>query len=237
MQKQPDAGERRWFRVQAKKGTVAEVFIYDEIGRGFFGGGIAAEDFVKELKALKLEAGDELVVHINSPGGNVFEGITIHNYLRSVKAKVTVRIDGVAASIASAVAMAGDRVEMPQNAMMFIHNPHMFVIGDARALRKAAEDLDQIRESMASSYLRRLGDKMAREELYALLDAETWLTAEEAVAKGFADVVDEPVRAAALAQFDLARYGYKVPQSIARAKSDMQEEKRRRREQLQLLNI
>lgn len=201
-----------WYRVQAKKGSVAEVFIYDQIGRNFFGEGVAAEDFIKELKALDLKTGDTLNVRINSPGGSVFEGIAIHNYLRTLKAKVVVTVDGVAASIASAIAMAGDSIEMPQNAMMMIHNPMMLSIGNAETMRKAAQDLDQIRDAMAASYLRRI--KAGREELYAMLDAETWLTANEAVAKGFADTVIDPVRAAA--QFDLSKYGYKVPAALAR---------------------
>lgn len=221
-----------WYRVQAKKGKLAEVFIYDEIGRNFFGEGIAAEQFIKDLKALDLQADDELNVRVNSPGGNVFEGIAIHNYLRTLKSQVTVIVDGIAASIASVIAMAGDRIEMPQNAMMFIHNPWMFAIGDAQAMRKAAADLDQIREGMASSYLRRIDKKVDRAELYAMLDAETWLNADEAVAKGFADVVSEPVRAAALGKFDLAKYGFKVPQQIAAARQSRVQQ----REKLRLLN-
>jgi len=203
---------RAWYRVQAKKGAVAEVFIYDQIGRNFFGEGVAAEEFIKELKALGLTAGDTLNVRINSPGGSVFEGIAIHNYLRTLKAKVVVTIDGIAASIASAIAMAGDSIEMPQNAMLMIHNPMMLAIGNAEVMRKAAQDLDQIRDAMATSYLRRI--KPGRDELYAMLDAETWLTADEAVAKGFADTVTDPVRA--VAQFDLSRYGYKLPAALAR---------------------
>jgi ATP-dependent Clp protease protease subunit len=230
-----EAGTRQWFRVQAKQGNTAEIFIYDEIGRGFFGGGVAAEDLVKEIKALKLGADDELKVRINSPGGQFFEGITIHNFLRTLKAKVNVRIDGVAASAASVVAMAGDRVEMPQNAMMFIHNPWMFAAGDARTMRKAADDLDQMAQSAIGTYLRKSGEKLARGELIKMLDAETWLSAEDSVKFGLADVVDEPVRAAALAQFDLSKYGFPVPSAIASAKNAITETKRRQREQLRLL--
>lgn len=218
MRKEVIGSARPWYRVQAKKGKVAEVFIYDEIGRNFFGEGMSAEQFIKDLKALDLQAGDELDVRVNSPGGNVFEGVAIHNYLRTLKSKVVVIVDGIAASIASVIAMAGDRIEMPQNAMMFIHNPWMFALGDAQAMRKAAADLDQVRESMASSYLRRIDKKVDRAALYAMLDAETWLTAEEAVEKGFADAVSEPVRMAALGQFDLSKYGFKVPQQIAAAR-------------------
>lgn len=225
----PDA----WYRVQAKKGTVAEVFIYDQIGQNFFGEGVGAESFIQDLKALNLQSGDELVVRINSPGGNVFEGVAIHNYLRTLKAKVTVVVDGVAASIASVVAMAGDRIEMPQNAMMMIHNPMVLAIGNATELREAADMLDQVRDSMATSYLRRV--KASKEDLYAMLDAETWFTAEQAVAQGFADAVSEPVRAAALVQFDLEKYGFKVPEQIAAAKQDRKEDIRRRKEKLRLL--
>ena len=222
-----------WYRVQAKRGNVAEVFIYDQIGKNWFGEGIGAEDFVRDLKALKLDVGDTLVARINSPGGNVFDGIAIHNYLRTLKAKVHVVVDGVAASIASVIAMAGDRIEMPKNAMMMIHNPMMLAIGNADAMRKAAEDLDQIREAMSASYLRRV--KPTKDELYALLDAETWLTADEAVAKGFADEVAEPVRAAALAQFDFAKYGFRVPQALAAAKEARSKDIASRREQIRLL--
>lgn len=227
-----EAGSRQWFRVQAKQGNSAEVFIYDEIGRGFFGGGVAAEDLVKEIKALKLGSDDELKVRINSPGGQFFEGITIHNFLRTLKAKVNVRIDGVAASAASVIAMAGDRVEMPQNAMMFIHNPWMFAAGDARVMRKAADDLDQMAQSSISTYLRKTGDKLERGELVKMLDAETWLSAEESVKHGLADIVDEPVRAAALAQFDLAKYGFPVPKAIALAKTAVSEESKKQRDRI-----
>ena len=233
---QPLAGTRPWFRVQAKKdGAAAEVFIYDEIGAGFFGGGIAAADLIKEIKGLGLKAGDELKVRINSPGGNFFEGVTIHNYLRTEKAKIIVRVDGVAASAASVVVMAGDRIEMPQNAMLFIHNPWMFAAGDAKVMRKVAEDLDQMRDSAAGTYLRRAGDKLTRAKLLDMLDAETWLTAEDSVKHGLADVVDEPVRAAALAQFDFRKYGFPVPAALVNAKDTIVDERKRRREAVKLL--
>lgn len=231
---QPEPGTREWFRVSAKKGNAAEVFIYDEIGAGFFGGGIAAAELIQQLKSLKLVKGDTLIVRINSPGGNVFEGTAIHNYLRTMESQVVVRVDGVAASIASVIAMAGDRIEMPENAMMFIHNPMMLSIGNAAVMRKAAEDLDNVRDSMASSYLRRAGDKLTKETLYALLDAETWLSAQQSVDHGLADVVDEPVRAAALAQFDLSKYGLPVPKAILSAKKALVEDRTKQRARLQL---
>jgi ATP-dependent Clp protease protease subunit len=207
-------GSRQWFRVKSKSGKNAEVLIYDEIGAGFFGGGVAAEDLINELRGLKLVAGDELTVRINSPGGSMFEGNSIYNYLRTVAAKVVVRIDGVAASAASIIAMAGDRIEMPANAMLFIHNPWMFVAGDAKRMRKTADDLDQMRDGAVATYMRRAGDKLDQAKLVEMLDAETWLSAEDSVKYGLADVVDEPVRALNLAKFDFSKYGFPVPKAL-----------------------
>jgi len=231
----PEAGTRPWFRVQAKTGKSAEVFIYDEIGVGFFGGGVAAADLIKEIKALNLGADGELTVRVNSPGGNFFEGVTIHNYFRTMKAKIIMRVDGVAASAASVVVMSGDRIEMPENAMLFIHNPWMFAAGDAQVMRKAAEDLDQMRDSAAGTYLRRAGNKLTRAKLLDMLDAETWLSAEDAVKHGLADVVDEPVRAAALAQFDFTKYGFPVPKALVTAKNAIVDERKRRRDAVKTL--
>jgi ATP-dependent Clp protease protease subunit len=228
-------GDRQWFTVNSKKGDNAEVYIYDEIGAGYFGGGVAAEAFIKDIKALNLDNKSELTVRINSPGGNMFEGNTIYNYLRTVKAKVIVRIDGVAASAASLIAMAGDRIEMPSNAMLFIHNPWMMVGGDAATMRKAANDLDQMRDGAAATYLRRTGDKLSRSELLDMLDAETWLSAEDSVKYGLADVVDEPVRATNLAQFDFGKYGLPIPKSFREAKGAVSDDIRRKREQLKKL--
>lgn len=208
----PEAGERQWFSVQAKKGDKAEIFIYDEIGIGYYGGGVAAVDLIAQVKALNLTAADELVVRVNSPGGSFFEGNAIYNYLRSLKAKIVVRVEGMAASSASLIAMAGDRIEMPENAMMFIHNPWSTVAGDANVMRKMAEDLDKMRDSAVATYLRRAGDKMNKDDLIEMLDAETWLGAEDAVKLGLADVVDEPVRAAAM--FDCSKYGFPTPKAL-----------------------
>ena len=234
---QPEAGTRPWFRVQEKKDGVAEIFIYDEIGVGFFGGGVSPEALIKEVKALNLGAKDELSVRINSPGGHYFDGNAIYNYLRTLQAQVIVRVEGMAASAASIVAMAGDRIEMPENAMMFIHNPWNLVAGDANVMRKAANDLDQMRDGAVATYMRRAGSKLSKAKLIEMLDAETWLTAEDSVKFGLADKVDEPVRAAALVQFDLTKYGFPVPKALLAAKESLAAEMDRRREKLQVLKI
>jgi ATP-dependent Clp protease protease subunit len=204
-------GDRVWFGVSAKAGVPAEVFIYDEIGAGFFGGGVAPEAFISEVNKLGLVASDTLTVRINSPGGNYFDGNAIYNYLRTVKAKLRVVIDGMAASAASLIAMAGDRIEMPANAMMFIHNPWTMASGDASEMRKTADDLDQMKVGAVATYLRRTGDKLSKSELITMLDSETWLTADDAVKYGLADAVVDPVRAAALLKFDINAYGFKQP--------------------------
>jgi ATP-dependent protease ClpP protease subunit len=214
-----DAGTRQWF-ILSTAGDIPEVFIYDEIGRGFFGGGVPAEEFIGKVKALNLKASDELLVRINSPGGDFFDGNAIYNYLRSLKAKVTARIDGVAASAASMIAMAADRVEMPENSFLFLHHPLTYTIGNATKHRQVAADLEKMSEAAIGMYERRSG--LSRDKISQILDGPdnqgTWLTAIESVDYGFADIVDEPVRAAALARFDLSAYGFPIPEAVIKAR-------------------
>ncbi|HAT2830157.1 TPA: Clp protease ClpP [Klebsiella oxytoca] len=157
----------------------AEIYIYDEIG--FMG--VTAKSFVTELKAL----GDlsHIDLHINSPGGEVFEGIAIYNALKTTGAAITVHIDGVAASMASILAMVGNPVIMPENTMMMIHKPWGFAGGDANDLRDYANLLDQLETVMIPAYCNKTGK--TEEEIAAMLADETWLTAAECVALGFAD--------------------------------------------------
>ncbi len=129
----------------------------------------------------------EIRIYVNSYGGSVFEGTAIYNQLKRHSAKKTVYIDGFACSIASVIAMAGDEVVMPKNALMMIHNAWMYSCGNAAELRKAADDLDTINNAGKQSYLQKAGDKIDSEELSAMMDAETWLTAEECVKYGLAD--------------------------------------------------
>jgi len=193
----------------AKKGTVGEIFIYDIIGAGFFEDGVTAKQFAKDLKAL----GDveTLNVYINSPGGSVFEGVAIHNIIARQKAKKVIQIDGLAASIASVIAMAGDEIQIAENGMMMIHNPWALAIGDAAEMRKMADALDKIAEAIRASYLSQTG--MDEEEIVALMDAETWMSAADAVEMGFADSVIEAVDIAAMAKFDLSIF-QNAPESL-----------------------
>lgn len=178
-----------WYRIVASANNSAEIYIYDEIG----GWGVSARQFAMELRAL----GDvrNIVLHIHSPGGDVFEGMAIYNLLDSHPAYVTVQIDGLAASMASVVAMAGDMVIIPENAMMMVHKPWGIQGGDADDMRRYAELLDKVEDNLVSAYTKKTGK--TAEEIKALLEKETWLSGREAVEAGFADSVTEPMQAMA----------------------------------------
>ena len=158
----------------------AEILIYGEIGADWFGNsGVGAEAFVEELRA--IPAAREIVVGIHSPGGSVWDGLAIYNQLRSRQARVTVRIDGVAASIASVIAMAGKRIVMAPASRLMIHNPYAMALGGAPALRKAADELDRVGELLASIYCERTG--CSREDVLAWMSAETWFNANEEIGR------------------------------------------------------
>lgn len=197
---------KSWYSIQAKADQAAEISIYDEIG--FWG--VTAKQFIGDLKAIDATA---IRLAINSPGGAVFDALAIYNALRQHPANVEVTIMGVAASAASVIAMAGDTVVMPENAFMMIHNPLNMAYGNADDLREMADVLDKIGASLVSIYAKRTG--LPEDEIKALLDAETWLNAEEAVLKGFADELQPELKVAA--SFDMERLPENVRASIAPA--------------------
>ena len=134
--------------------------------------------------------------------------------LKQHQATINVYVDGLAASIASVVAMAGNRIYMPQNAMLMIHNPWTMAVGNATELRKQADDLDQIAKSSITTYLSKAGDKLDEETLKQMMDEETWLTAEEALEYGLADNVMDPNKmAASISDKYKARY-HNVPDQL-----------------------
>lgn len=201
---------KKWYEIKAlAEADHAEILIYSEIGKSWWGDTVDAETFVKELNDLDVST---ISLRINSPGGDVFEGNAIFNALKQHKATVTVYVDGLAASIASVVALAGDKVLMAPNAMFMIHNPWTFAMGDAEEMRRTAGVLDKVRGTIVGTYERKTGK--TSDELIEAMDAVTWLDAEEAIAWGFADAIvddaaDEADDVAALANFDLralARY-------------------------------
>ena len=145
----------------------------------------SASHFRDELA--KYPDAQQIDVFINSYGGSVFEGTAIYNQLKRHPAHKTVYIDGFACSIASVIVMAGDEIVMPRNALMMIHNMWMGVCGNADELRKAADDLDTINAAGRAAYLERAGEKLTEEQLAGMMDAETWLTAEQCIEYGLAD--------------------------------------------------
>lgn len=145
----------------------------------------SANHFRDELA--KYPNATQINIYINSYGGSVFEGTAIYNQLRRHPAHKTVYIDGFACSVASVIAMAGDEIVMPRNALMMIHNMWMSAVGNAAELRKAADDLDVINAAGRGAYLAKAGDKLPEEKLVEMMDAETWLTAEDCITYGLAD--------------------------------------------------
>lgn len=181
--------EKSWFQMKATSETSADIYIYDEIG----GWGVSAKRFTENL--ISLGNLSHINLHIHSPGGDVFEGIAIYNQLKNHNAHITVFIDGLAASMASVIAMVGDEVIMPKNAMMMIHKPWGVAWGDADDVRSYADLLDKVENVLIPAYMEKTGK--TKEELATMLDDETWLTGEECVEHGFADKVIEPVKAMA----------------------------------------
>lgn len=178
----------KFWNFKAKSETEGELTLYGLISSvSWWGDEITPKQFKKDMDALGDIA--NLNIYINSDGGDVFAGQAIYSMIKRHKAAKTVYIDGLAASIASLIAMAGDKVYMPSNAMMMIHNPYTIAIGNSNEFRKLADDLDKIRESMLVTYAAKTG--MEQEELIKLLDAETWLTADDAYTLGFADEIEE----------------------------------------------
>lgn len=165
----------------ASSRSSADVYIFDSIG-GWFG--VSADDFVRDVAGLNV---DHIDLHLNSPGGDAWEGVAIANVLRQHRADVTVWVDGIAASAAGVIAMAGDEVVMGIGAQMMVHDAWTVAIGNAAELRKEAEVADSVSNSIASAYAAKAGGTAS--DWRTVMQAETWYTAEEAVAAKLADRV------------------------------------------------
>lgn len=195
-----------WFRMQAGHQSDADIYIYDEIG--FWG--VTAKQFISDLNAL----GDitHINLHINSPGGDVFEGIAIFNALKTHGASITVYVDGVAASMASVIAMVGNPVIMPENTFMMIHKPFGFTGGDAEDMRTYADLLDKVEAVLLPAYAQKTGK--TTDEIAVMLADETWMSGAECLAHGFADQVTPAVKAMACIQSKRTEEFKKMPESI-----------------------
>lgn len=209
--------KKKFWKFKNLANNEGELDIYGEISSssgGWFSDGteITPTGFKEDLAAL----GDisTLNVYVNSPGGDVFAGQAIYSMLKRNKATVNVYVDGLAASIASVIAMAGDSIHMPSNSMMMIHNPWSFAQGNSKDFRKMADDLDKIGLSIQETYLAKAPD-MKSEKLVELLDNETWLTAKECFDLGLCDVIeDEKTIAASLKDFEILNKYKNVPKFI-----------------------
>jgi ATP-dependent protease ClpP protease subunit len=187
----PTEPPQSWYRMARNeiRPASADVWIYAEIGYW----GISAQTFVAELASLNVT---DLQVHVNSPGGDVFDGIAIYNSLLNHPASVTVRVEGLAASAASFIAMAGDTVVMERSAQMMIHDASGLAMGDAASMREHADLLDRLSDTIADLYAQRAGGDVAAWRQAML--AETWYSSSEALAAGLVDEVaqadakDEP---------------------------------------------
>ena len=185
--------ERMWEIRQAAAPGVLELYIYGDVeGDGYdwlrdevIRSETSANSFREALAAHPQVT--QINIYINSYGGSVFEGTAIYNQLKRHPARKTVYVDGFACSIASVIAMAGDEVVMPPNSLMMIHNMWMGAVGNAAELRKAADDLDVINAAGRQAYLAKAGDKLDEAVLSAMMDAETWLTAQQCIQYGLAD--------------------------------------------------
>ena len=186
---------KNWYTIKALAGSDrAEVSILSEIGYW----GVNAKQFLEEFRAIQAPNVD---LYINSPGGSVFEAVAMFNGMRATGKNITVHVLGIAASAASYIAMVGDRVVMPSNTMMFLHNPINAVYGNAEDMRDMADVLDKIGASLTATYARRFkGEAAVLDELMA---AESYLTAAECLEYGFCDEVTAEITATAL--FDVER--------------------------------
>ena len=210
---------KTFFDIKASAdGKSADVFILGEITQW------AWEEFGEMSSVIfkeKLDAvGDVSTIHlyVNSPGGSVFEGIAIANMLKRHKARVIGHVDALAASIASNIIASCDEVHMPSNSMLMIHNAWTVSSGNSADLRKAADDLDRINEMQIATYMVKIGEKTTEENIRALMDAESWISAQEAYELGLCDVVEDANQSVATLTEDQVKLFKNVPKSLVEAK-------------------
>lgn len=203
--------KKKFWNFKAIDKTTGELTLYGEISNDtWYGDEVTPKEFKAGLDSL----GDieTLNIYINSPGGDVFAGQTIYSILKRHKAHKNIYVDGLAASIASVIAMAGSTIFMPKNSMMMIHNPWTFGVGNASDFRKLAEDLDKIRESLISAYEDR--SALMRDEIIDIMDKETWLTASECKEYGFCDVVEKEKQIAAQVNSEMLKKYRNTPKDL-----------------------
>ena len=185
----------KWYNIQNKAGETADIYIFDEIGTY----GVTAQDFISEIKDLKDMP---INIRINSLGGDVFDGMAMYNVIKRREAKTTVYIEGIAASIATIIALGADEVIMAENSLFMIHNAWGGTSGEAKDMRKTAETLDKITSELTDIYVKKTG--LSFDALAEMMDEETWLNAEEAFALGFIDTISDSIKVAA--KYDVSKF-------------------------------
>ena len=186
----------KWYSIENKAdGNPVEISIYDEIGDY----GTSAKNFIEEVKNVNDR---DITLRINSVGGSVFDGLAIYNTLRSHRGYVNIKIEGLAASISTVIAMAGDNIEMSENGFFMIHNPFGQSAGEATDMRKTADLLDKIKSEIIEIYQKKTD--LTYDELSNMMDKETWLSSQEAIDFGFVNIMTEPMKIAAT--FDLSKF-------------------------------
>tara|TARA_R100000654_G_scaffold14163_2_gene30592 strand:- start:14140 stop:15174 length:1035 start_codon:yes stop_codon:yes gene_type:complete len=187
--------KNNWYNIQNNANKVAEVYIFDEIGSH----GVTAQKFIEEIKGL----GDRPInIRINSLGGDVFNGMAIHNVLKKRTYNTTVYIEGIAASIATIIALGADEVIMAENSLFMIHNAWGGVMGDAKEMRKSAATLEKISNELTEIYVKKTG--LSYEAIAEMMDNETWLSADEAYELGFVDSISDAMKIAA--KYDVSKF-------------------------------
>lgn len=182
-----------WEIKQADRPKTIDIYIYSNIQGDSYDwwtgekieSETSANSFLKKLESFGEL--DNVNIYINSLGGSCFEGHAIYNILKRCKAYKTVYVDGFACSVASVIAMAGDKIVMPKNTVMMIHNAWTYACGNAKQLRKEADNLDTMNSAFMNAYLNKVGDKLTKEKLTQMLDEETTLSAEQCIEYGLAD--------------------------------------------------
>ncbi|WP_246316612.1 ClpP-like prohead protease/major capsid protein fusion protein [Scandinavium goeteborgense] len=206
---QVKAMDNRWYEIQAAaNGSAGEIHLYDQIG----GWGISASRFLREVSEAGLFNASQVEIRIHSPGGSVLDGFAIYNTLKRLTGTVNIHIDGLAASMASVIAMLpGATVHIPSNAFMMVHNPYGGLVGDASDLRDYADLLDKNSAVMIDAYTQKTG--LSREDVESLMSNETWMTGAEAVDKGFADVLLPEMQMAACINENVTKEFSKMPKA------------------------
>ena len=185
----------KWYNIQNKAGETADIYIFDEIGTY----GVTAQDFISEIKGLKDMP---INLRINSLGGDVFDGMAMYNVIKRREAKTTVYIEGIAASIATIIALGADEVIMAENSLFMIHNAWGGASGEAKDMRKTAETLEKITSELTDIYVKKTG--LSYDAVAQMMDEETWLNAEEAYKLRFIDTISDSIKVAA--KYDVSKF-------------------------------